>query len=207
MPGHTVATAGTDQDRAGPTGGDGVAEQDRDAFDDQVGLAVDEAQRLWAPWRSGYVRGADPIDGCALCVIPARDPAQDRRSLILHRGQHAFVILNAYPYNPGHLMVVPDEHTDDLPGLPDAAADEMWSVARYAVGVLRRTMGCAGANLGMNLWRAGGAGIADHLHLHVVPRWGGDTNFVSVVGATRVLPEALLEVHDLLRPGFTQLGD
>lgn len=179
----------------------------REAFADQDGVAVDSAQRLWAPWRSGYVKGGDPIDGCAFCVIPARDPAEDRGSLILHRGLHSFVILNAYPYNPGHLMVVPDVHTDDLPGLDPEAAAEVWHLGRHAVGVLRERMGCAGANVGMNLWRAGGAGIADHIHLHVVPRWGGDTNFISVVGSTRVLPEALTEVHDLLAPGFADLPD
>lgn len=172
------------------------------AFGDQSGVAVDAAQRLWAPWRSGYVRRGDTLEGCAFCVLPARGRERDRESLILHRGEHAYVILNAYPYNPGHVMVVPDAHTDDLPGLPEPAATEMWSLARRTVGVLRERMHCAGANVGMNLWRAGGAGIADHIHLHVVPRWGGDTNFMSVLGDTRVLPEALDEIWAMLAAGF-----
>ena len=175
--------------------------RDQAARRDQDGLAVDAAQRLWAPWRHGYVAGdGDGIDGCPFCVLPRRD--DDRESLILHRGAHCYVILNAYPYNPGHLMVVPDEHTDDLATLDEAAAQEMWWLGRRSVAVLRERIRCNGVNLGMNLWRAGGAGIADHLHLHAVPRWGGDTNFISVVGATRVLPQALGEVYDVLAPGF-----
>lgn len=167
---------------------------------DQDGVGVDAAQRLWAPWRYGYLVGEDPIDGCPFCVLPGRD--DDREALILHRGEHAFVILNAYPYNPGHLMVVPYEHTDDLVALDDVVAAEVWDLGRRAVGILRDRLQCQGVNLGMNLWRAGGAGIADHVHLHAVPRWGGDTNFISVVGATRVLPQALEDVHDALAPGF-----
>ena len=168
---------------------------------EQADLAIDDVQRLWAPWRYGYVAGdGDGIDGCPFCVLPARD--DDRANLIVHRGEHAYVILNAYPYNPGHLMVVPDEHTDDVAALDEDVAAEVWHLGRRAVGVLRERMRCAGVNLGMNLWRAGGAGIADHVHLHAVPRWGGDTNFISVIGATRVLPQALDEVYDLLAPGF-----
>lgn len=168
---------------------------------EQRGVAVDDVQRLWAPWRYGYVAGdGDGIDGCPFCVLPARD--DDRTSLIVHRGEHSYVILNAYPYNPGHLMVVPYDHTDDVTTLAEDVADEVWRLGRQAVGVLRDRLRCAGVNLGMNLWRAGGAGIADHVHLHAVPRWGGDTNFISVVGATRVLPQALDEVHDVLAPGF-----
>ncbi len=168
---------------------------------EQRDVAIDEAQRLWAPWRYGYVAtDGDGIDGCPFCVLPARD--DDRANLIVHRGEHSYVILNAYPYNPGHVMVVPFEHTEDLTALDHDVATEMWELGRRAVAVLRERLRCAGVNLGMNLWRAGGAGIADHVHLHAVPRWGGDTNFISVVGATRVLPQALDEVYDVLAPGF-----
>ena len=167
----------------------------------QDGVQVDAVQRLWAPWRFGYVAGdGDGLDGCPFCVLPGRD--DDRENLILHRGEHSYVILNAYPYNPGHLMVVPYEHSEDLGALDQATATEVWDLGRRAVTVLRDRLSCQGVNLGMNLWRAGGAGIADHLHLHAVPRWGGDTNFISVIGATRVLPQALHEVHDALAPGF-----
>jgi ATP adenylyltransferase len=179
-----------------------VSEAPHDPRDDQPGVATDELQRLWAPWRSSYVGGHDPVDGCAFCVLPARDPDADRESLILHRGEHAFVVLNAFPYNPGHLMAVPYAHTGDLATLDERAAEEMWALARRASGALQQRLRAAGVNVGMNVGRAGGAGIPDHLHLHVVPRWGGDTNFISVIGGTRVLPEALGEVHDLLVDAF-----
>lgn len=174
----------------------------RDPRRDQPGVDVDHLERLWAPWRSGYLTGDGPIDGCPFCVLPARASSEDRRSLIVHRGEHAFVVGNAYPYNPGHVMVVPYAHEADLTTLAEAAAAEVWTLARRTVAVLRTVLGARGVNLGMNLGAAGGAGIADHLHLHAVPRWPGDTNFVTVVGGARVLPKALLEVHDQLVAGF-----
>lgn len=170
---------------------------------DQHRVPVDELQRLWAPWRSAYVAGdGDPIEGCAFCVLPARDRDRDRESLVVHRGVHAFVVLNAFPYNPGHLMAVPYQHTGEVDALPEDAAAELWALGRRAATVLRDRLRAGGVNLGMNLGRAGGAGIAEHVHLHAVPRWGGDTNFISVLGGTRVLPEALLEVHDRLVDAF-----
>ncbi len=169
---------------------------------DQAGVRTDALQRLWAPWRHGYVTEDDPIAGCPFCVIPARPVAEDRASLILHRGEHAFVILNAYPYNPGHLMVVPDTHVDRLALLDRAASDELWTLTQRAVVVLEERMGCHGVNLGMNLGVSAGAGITDHIHQHVVPRWAGDTNFVSVVGSSRILPQALDETWQVLVGGF-----
>ena len=166
--------------------------------DDQPGLAVDGLQRLWAPWRSGYIGGSDILDGCPFCVLPERGPDRDRESLILHRGRHTFAILNAYPYNPGHLMLVPFGHVAELDALEPSVADELWASTRTAVAAVQRVLRCEGVNVGMNLGTAGGAGITQHLHLHVVPRWVGDTNFVSVVGATRVLPQALDELYQPL---------
>ncbi|MBS3941720.1 MAG: HIT domain-containing protein [Actinobacteria bacterium] len=164
-------------------------------------------QRLWAPWRFGYVAGAPPLEGCPFCVLPQRDSARDRESLILHRGEHCFVIFNAYPYNPGHLMVVPYGHLADLEDLDEAVAQELWSLGRRAVQVLKQQVRAQGVNLGMNLGAAGGAGIAEHLHLHAVPRWTGDTNFISVIGSARVLPRALEELWDELAPGFDDHED
>jgi ATP adenylyltransferase len=174
----------------------------RSARDDQPGVAADPLQRLWAPWRFGYVAGGEPLEGCPFCVLPQRGPARDAESLILHRGDHAFVIFNAYPYNPGHLMVVPYTHEADLETLDAEVAAEVWELARRSVAVLKSKLRAQGVNLGMNLGTAGGAGIADHLHLHAVPRWGGDTNFISVVGAARVLPKALDELYEELAPAF-----
>ena len=179
-----------------------VGEVARDARNDQPGLPTDGLQRLWAPWRFGYLLGDDPIDGCPFCVLPAREPDRDRESLILHRGELAYVIFNAYPYNPGHLMVVPYVHEPDLEALDVEVATELFELGRRSVAVLKERVGCAGVNLGANLGKAAGAGISEHLHLHVVPRWGGDTNFISVIGASRVLPRALEEMYDELVPGF-----
>jgi ATP adenylyltransferase len=148
------------------------------------------------------VGGEDPVEGCPFCVLPDRGEDRDAESLILTRGERCYVILNAYPYNPGHLMVVPYEHVADLETLDDATSAELFELGRVSVGVLRRQLGAQGVNLGMNLGTTAGAGIADHVHLHAVPRWGGDTNFVSVIGAARVLPRALEEVYDALVAGF-----
>ena len=177
----------------------------RDARSDQPGVAVDQLQRLWAPWRFGYIAEDEPIDGCPFCVLPQRGSERDAESLILHRGTHAYVIFNAYPYNPGHLMVCPYRHIAELEALPDAAASELFELGRRSVSVLRQRLGAEGVNLGMNLGAAAGAGISEHLHLHAVPRWVGDTNFISVVGASRVLPRALEELYEELLPAFRDL--
>lgn len=176
-----------------------MGDHEPDAAADQPGVAVDGLQRLWAPWRFGYVGSDQPtVDGCPFCVLPARDPSQDRDSLVLHRGAGAFVMLNAYPYNPGHLLVVPYAHERFLNAVEEGAADELWRLGRRGAAVLHDSLAAEGVNLGMNLGPAAGAGIADHVHLHVVPRWSGDTNFISTIGAARVLPRALTEVHDQL---------
>lgn len=157
---------------------------------------------MWAPWRFGYIAGSERIEGCPFCVLPARPADEDATSLILFRGVHSYVIFNAYPYNPGHLMVVPYEHVADLETLEVTVSNEVWELGRRAVVVLKERLRAQGINVGMNLGAAGGAGIAEHLHLHVVPRWVGDTNFITVVGASRVLPKALEELYGELRPGF-----
>ena len=157
--------------------------------------------RLWSPWRSAYVQAAhDEPAGCLFCELAAR--GDDEAAMILHRGEEAFVLMNAYPYNPGHVMVAPFRHVGDLEALtPDELRDAMVEVQR-AVRALREAMSPDGSNVGMNLGRVAGAGIPDHLHWHVVPRWNGDTNFMPVVGETRVLPESLEDTYRKLRPRF-----
>ena len=166
-------------------------------------LDADGLQRLWTPWRMSYIRGNSEHAGrCPFCVLPAAPEADDVQNLILYRGESAYVILNAYPYNPGHLMVVPYRH---VAGLEDVAAEELRELAtltQRAVGVLKETTAPTAYNIGMNLGTVAGAGIADHLHQHVVPRWAGDTNFMPVVGHTRVLPELLVETYERLAPAF-----
>jgi ATP adenylyltransferase len=159
---------------------------------------------MWAPWRMAYVGGehAGDHDGpsCVFCDLPRRD--DDERSLILRRGRRAFVIMNLYPYNNGHLMMVPYEHVDSLRGLPVETLAEMMELAQLAQSVLEETMRPQGFNLGINQGRAAGAGIADHVHMHIVPRWVGDTNFMPALADTRVMPQHLDETYALLRPGF-----
>jgi len=164
---------------------------------------IDELQRLWTPWRNAYVTDPDASSqGCPFCRLPDRGPARDAESLIVHRGAETFVILNAYPYNPGHLMIVPYRHTDDFASLSDSELHEMATLSQRAVRVLRRTSGAHAFNIGLNLGGIAGAGIADHVHEHVVPRWGGDTNFMPVIGQTRVLPELLDETWRRIAPAF-----
>lgn len=181
---------------------DHVGEEARRPAADQPGVAPDDLQRLWAPWRFGYIAGGEPVEGCPFCVLADRGPNRDRESLILHRAGSSYVVFNAYPYNPGHLMVVPYAHGADLEDLEEPVAVELWNLARRAVTALKDRLRCQGVNLGVNLGTAAGAGIADHVHVHVVPRWAGDTNFISVVGATRVLPRALEELYDELAGAF-----
>ncbi|MFT5223691.1 MAG: ATP adenylyltransferase [Glaciecola sp.] len=181
--------------------GDDHGKRDIDPHAAGQPAASDGLDRLWAPWRFGYVSGeADKprLEGCPFCVLPDRDPSNDRESLILHRGERAYVIANAYPYNPGHLMVIPYSHEANLEMLDADTSDEIWGLVRRSVAVLKERMICQGVNLGANLGSEAGAGIAPHLHMHVVPRWGGDTNFISVIGAARVLPQALDEVYERL---------
>jgi ATP adenylyltransferase len=168
-----------------------------------VSEPLDDLQRLWTPWRMAYIKGDDkPFEGCPFCVLPDRDPAQDRESFIVHRGAGVYVILNAYPYNPGHCMIVPYRH---VPGIDDLTADELVELAtltQQTVRALKEATGPHAFNVGLNMGQLAGAGIAEHIHQHVVPRWGGDTNFMPVVGQTRVLPELLEETYDRLAPVF-----
>jgi ATP adenylyltransferase len=144
---------------------------------------------LWTPWRYAYVTTAEKTAGCIFCqVLEAGD---DARTHIAYRGKHCFVILNTYPYTPGHVMVVPYQHLDELQKLPVEAGHEMMGLSQRMEGVLRVLYKPDGVNLGMNIGKAAGAGVAGHIHMHVLPRWVADANFVSVVGETRVLPETL----------------
>ena len=162
---------------------------------------TDRVERLWTPWRMEYIQAAkvDP-EGCIFCELPEK--GDDDAAHILKRGERAFVLMNAYPYNPGHLMVAPYRHTGEIEHLD---ADELLDLGRLlqvAMRALREEMEPHGFNLGMNLGRIAGAGIPDHLHWHVVPRWSGDTNYMPVIGQTRVLPELLEETYRKLHPRF-----
>lgn len=159
--------------------------------------------RLWTPWRASYVTGAagPRDDACFLCASPRAD--RDEETFILHRGARSYVLLNLYPYNSGHLMVAPYGHIGSLPALDRETATELWELTQLAVRALTQEYRPEGFNLGMNLSRAAGAGVPDHLHFHVVPRWVGDTNYMPVTAGTKVLPERLEETYRRLRPRFS----
>jgi ATP adenylyltransferase len=150
-----------------------------------------------------YVTGAVRTSACVFCAADDEGDGQGR--LIVHRGQLAYVILNLYPYNNGHLMVVPLRHVATLADLAGEELAELFTLTRLAEIALTEAYAPQGLNVGINLGRAAGAGVADHLHIHVVPRWGGDTNFMTVVGASRVLPETLEQTVTKLRPIFAKL--
>ncbi len=161
-----------------------------------------DMERLWTPWRREFVQNASGNEAseCFLCAKPAQH--DDRANLILLRAKCAFVLLNLYPYNGGHLMIAPYLHSGDVAGLDAAVAEEMMRITQQCVETLQRAYSPDGFNVGMNLGRAAGAGVPDHLHMHVVPRWTGDTNFMPVLGTTKVLPESLDQTYERLRPLF-----
>lgn len=154
---------------------------------------------LFTPWRMKYITSTKKSDGCVFCAALNADPDQDRDNFLLYRGQQTFAIMNIYPYNTGHLMIVPRQHVGTLPELSPATQFELISLASYFTGLLSQLMRPDGFNMGLNMGRAAGAGIDDHLHLHLVPRWSGDSNFMSIVGQTRVLPEELGATYDRIK--------
>ena len=159
---------------------------------------------MWAPWRMAYIEQEHDhgFEGsrCVFCELPAQQ--DDARTYVLHRGERAFVIMNLYPYNNGHVMTVPYAHCASLRELDRETAGEMMALAQRAQAVIEDAMHPHGFNVGINQGRAAGAGIADHVHMHVVPRWIGDTNFMPVLGDVRVMPQHLDDTYALLRPGF-----
>jgi ATP adenylyltransferase len=162
-------------------------------------------ERLWSPWRLAYVTGTASTRGCIFCDAVSATPDPSRESLVLVRSRLAFVVLNLYPYNNGHLMVAPNRHIASLGSASDDELSEMMRLTRDAETALTEAYRPEGINVGINLGRPAGAGIIDHIHIHAVPRWTGDTNFMAVVGNTRVLPEDLDETARRLRPIFERL--
>ena len=154
--------------------------------------------RLWAPWRSTYIKG-EKSDDCIFCTKP-RLP--DEEGLVVHRGEHCFVMLNAFPYTSGHVMVAPYEHTAVLQDLDEPTSNEVIALVRRSLRAIGSSYQPDGYNVGANLGTAAGAGITGHFHMHVVPRWEGDTNFMPVVDDVRVLPESLEDSYQSLKQGF-----
>lgn len=155
------------------------------------------ADLLWAPWRLQYIEKDTSTGGCIFVDLPAS--SEDRANLILFRGEHSFVIMNAFPYTNGHLMVAPYKHTAEISDLDDQALLEINQMLGHCVRWIRSAYNPDGFNIGINLGKAAGAGIPTHIHWHIVPRWSGDTNFMTTVGQVRVLPQSLEDSYDRLK--------
>ena len=158
--------------------------------------------RLWAPWRIDYIK-SEKEKGCIFCDKPAE--GDDHSMLILYRGENSFVIMNLYPYNNGHLMIAPYQHTDSTHELNSSSRSEIMELADQIMTIQKNIMNADGFNYGANIGYSGGAGIADHIHFHIVPRWTGDTNFMPVLGHTKVQMQGLQETYNDLRPHFEKL--
>jgi len=155
---------------------------------------------LYAPWRDEYVTG-EKIDGCVFCHISTHH--KDDESLhVLYRDEHCFIVMNRYPYTPGHFMIIPHHHTDALESLDPAVWLHITALAQKGVRLLKESFGAQGVNLGMNLGKAGGAGIAEHIHLHLVPRWERDTNFITAIAETRVYSTDFEKIYQMLKGFF-----
>jgi len=156
---------------------------------------------LWTPWRYAYITNADKPGSCIFCALAQEK--DDRKALIVHRGAHCYIVLNAFPYTSGHAMVVPYAHLDTLAQLPRPAAEELMALTQRLDAVLREVYHPEGVNVGMNIGKAAGAGVAGHIHMHVLPRWTADSNFMTTVAETRVLPEDLPTTWEWLKKAFT----
>jgi ATP adenylyltransferase len=159
-------------------------------------------ENLWAPWRAEYILRTEKV-GCFLCQKPKEN--KDETNFILHRGQSNFIILNSFPYNPGHLLIAPYRHIGNPDALTAGEVEEHFSLLKLCLRLLTEVAKPAGFNIGMNLGKVSGAGLDDHLHTHVVPRWLGDTNFMAVISNTRVLPEALTATYKKLKDGLATI--
>ena len=167
------------------------------------GGSPDGLERIWVPHRMAYVRSAVDNEGCPFCSIPSHP---DSESLVVARGEQVYAVLNLHPYNPGHLMVVPYRHVAGLEKLTEGESAELMSMTQQAIRVIRAVSSPHAFNIGLNLGRSAGGSLADHLHQHVVPRWTGDANFITVIGGTKTLPQLLDDTRDLLAAAWDSTG-
>ena len=163
-------------------------------------------KRLWAPWRMEYILDEKKHGSCLFCHISKERKVNDRKNLILYRGKHSFVVLNKYPYNNGHLMVVPYFHTPTFDGLDDDVLFELMKTQKISVDVIKKAMNPDGFNLGLNFGHVAGAGMESHMHMHIVPRWNGDTDSMPIIAETRVMPQHLKKSYNQLRGLFSKIG-
>ncbi len=162
-------------------------------------------ERLWAIWRVAYIKIAGKQEGCIFCELPASK--KDDENLILLRSEHAFLMLNRFPYNPGHLMIAPYRHLGDIEDLTQEEVLDIWEILKLSIKALKETMSPDGFNIGINVGRVAGAGFEGHVHVHIVPRWNGDTNFMPVVAETKVISESLESVYRELKGVITRIRE
>lgn len=155
-------------------------------------------ERLWSPWRMPYLTRGEPTEGCVFCQKLSDDGTNDKENLVVYRGTWAAILMNLYPYNNGHLMVIPYEHVPTTESLSSEALMEIMQLVNMSMAILRRVVKPHGFNIGINIGKSAGAGIHEHVHVHVVPRWEGDTNFLQVCAHTRVIPEMLSDTYEKL---------
>ncbi len=161
-------------------------------------------KKLFAPWRIEYIRGKK-MEECIFCKLPKEN--KDEKNLIVYRGKHAFAIMNNYPYNPGHMMIAPYRHVANFEDLKDYEIMEIYEISKLVILAIKNVMEPQGFNIGMNIGHAAGAGIEDHIHLHIVPRWSGDTNFMPVIGDTKVIPQSLKETYKEIKKELVRRGE
>ena len=161
-------------------------------------------KQLWSPWRMSYIQDMDKKQDCVFCLNLENSDSEE--NLVVYRGELVYIILNRYPYTSGHLMVVPYKHKADLDSLSPETRNEMMELVSYCIKILRENYSAQGFNLGANIGSAAGAGIPKHFHFHIVPRWGGDTNFMSSIGETRVVPEAIEESYSRIKEAWENLN-
>ena len=171
-----------------------------DGRNDSLLKSSHSMKHLWSPWRMKYIEKHEKEEGCVFCNALSKEDSAE--NLIAFRGANSFVILNLYPYASGHLMVVPFEHKSTLEELDSPTRAEIMELTTRCMKVLRKVYNPQGFNMGANIGEAAGAGVLDHVHLHILPRWAGDTNFMSTLGETRVLPESLKDTYKRVREGF-----
>ncbi len=162
-------------------------------------------KQLWAPWRIEYILGTDKEDGCFLCR--AFKEREKPESLVVHVEKSSFVVLNRYPYNPGHLMVVPKKHVSELSDLTVDERCELMELLNHSIEVLKKELNPQGFNVGINLGRCAGAGLETHVHIHIVPRWAGDTNFMPVLADVKVIPEHIMATYEKLKKAFGEVSE
>lgn len=160
-------------------------------------------QQLWAPWRLQYILdGGEAEEGCIFCVKPEQE--KDKENLILYRGEHSFIIMNLFPYNNGHLMIVPYQHAQDLDEVSNDVLIEVIALIKKSQHIMKQVFAAQGFNIGINVGKAAGAGIDEHIHIHIVPRWAGDTNFMPILADIKVIPQHIQAAYDLLLPFFKE---